>query len=144
MLSNENITEFCCPISQTTFIYSFKQQVSVACLPHASTGQGSGDERLQTLPSAPLTVPTLRSLEPLSCLGFHSHPPSHEWTFSHSALFPVISICLYLPLMGIFHAQNSSILKNKNKKKPQTFFLGNVAGSKCQMCMPSVPTLGIC
>ena len=147
MLSNENITEFYCPINQTTFICSFKQQVSAACLPHTSTGQSSGDESgCRPCPPALFTVPTLLSLEPLSWLGFHSHSASHEWTFSHSALFSVISIYWYLPLMDIFHAQNSSILNkqtNKQKKK-KPFFLDNIAGSKCQMCMPSAPTLGIC
>ena len=122
MLSNENITEFYCPINQTTFICSFKQQVSAACLPHASTGQSSGDESgCRPCPLALFIVPTLLSLESLSWLGFHSHSASHEWTFSHSALFPVISIYLYLPPMDIFHAQNSSILKKTNKKN-QTLF----------------------
>ena len=146
MLSNENITEFCCPINQTTFICSFKQQVSAACLPHTSTGQSSGDESgCRPCPPALFTVPTLLSLEPLSWLGFHSHSASHEWTFSHSALFfRDFNLLVFAPY-GHFSCSKFFHLKKTNKqtnKKP--FFLGNIAGSKCQMCTSSVPTLGIC
>ena len=99
MLLERNIMQFHC--RRTTFIYSFKQQVFLGCLPCASTGRGSGAAAVTEDPAPHLLI--LLGLKPLPMPWY----PSYYRT--SSTLFLWLWSTLHLPLVDIFHAPISSI-----------------------------------